>query len=388
MKQAFVLAVMSTVPGCGDTVTTPPTQQDDAFRLSVTSATLTAGESLQIEVKAGGAVSWESSDPAVVVVSADGVAAALTEGDAEITARSGDKVARAKMKVKGPKDESAPDPTADPAPTPDPTPAPTPTPTPAQGSPAFQDGFEAGAHAPTSNGYGWKGTGTGMSRDVARSGAYSMKFTYAGNPDPCADAWSEQRFELGENLREVWLEYYVYLPSGSDGRGPKFVHRAPRCTRDKDPDGVVNNNKFFALWDLNYGNVNTMFLLEYRRRNDHSSYVYNMWGGRGTAYVQQHNGTEGAGEWNGFLTDEMRGRWVQVRIHARLSDSKEASNGLVEVWFDGVRRINETGIALMSTDPAGNFFRNGYLMGWANSGFDQATSMYVDDFKIFRSKPW
>ncbi len=30
----------------------------------------------------------------------------------------------------------------------------------------------------------------------------------------------------------------------------------------------------------------------------------------------------------------------------------------------------------------GNFFRNGYLMGWANTGFDATTFVYIDDFTI------
>jgi hypothetical protein len=285
-------------------------------------------------------------------------------------------------------------PTPDTTTAPAPAPAPAPTPSPTGATPAFSDGFETGTRAASKNGYGWSmvqtsggGDAVGVASGVARTGSYSMKFTYGGNADLCDDAFAEQRFTLGENLREVWFEYYVFFPAGGTAAGPRFNHRLPSCAAMNDPNGVDTNNKFFALWDLDYRNVNTMFLLEYRRRDSQSSYIYNMWGGRGTAYVMQHNGTEGVGQYNGFLTDANRGRWMQVRIHARLSDTKEASNGFVSVWFDGVRRINETGIPLMSTDPVGNFFRNGYLMGWSNSGFDQNTSMYVDDFQIFRSSP-
>ncbi|HEV2150142.1 MAG TPA: heparin lyase I family protein [Longimicrobiaceae bacterium] len=280
-------------------------------------------------------------------------------------------------------------------PAPEPTPDPDPTPPPTGTTPAFADGFESGARAAAQNGYGWTfaqagggGDAVSVSNTIARTGSYSLRFTYGGNPDLCDDAFSEQRFALGEDLKEVWFEYYLYFPSGGTTAGPKFYHRAV-CATANDPRALDTNNKFFALWDVDYRARNVAFVMEYRRTttgSDGDSYLYNLWGG---ASVVQHSSTEGVGQWNGFMTDANRGRWVQVRIHARISDSADPAkaNGLVEVWFDGVKRINESGIPLMSTNSAGNFFRNGYLMGWSNSGFDQTTSVYLDDFKIFRSSP-
>jgi hypothetical protein len=29
----------------------------------------------------------------------------------------------------------------------------------------------------------------------------------------------------------------------------------------------------------------------------------------------------------------------------------------------------------------------GYVMGWSNSGWDQATEFFVDDFKVYDSNP-
>jgi len=391
-KWFVVLAAMSFAPGCGDGMTTPSTRMDEVLTLSVTSAMLNPGESLEIRATATGQVTWQSSDPSVAAVSSQGVVAALREGEAEITAASGHVTGRAKVKVGG----TLSDPGTPTQPTPTPTPTPTPAPTPT-GTAAFQDGFEAGAPSAAQGGYGWtgyrsaSGEGVSVSRDVARSGGYSMKFTYAGSADLCDDGWAEQRFTLGENLAEVWLEYYIYLPSGADGKGAKFVNRRPVCAQENDPNGTGSNNKFFALWATNYdvraapGGVKVLF--EYQRTSvgaDGDSQLYGMW--CNDVKLCSNWGWE-KGRWDPAFTDAMRGRWVQVRIHGKVADSKAASNGMLQLWVDGALRIDMQNLDLAPEAGGERWFRNGYLMGWANSGFDQTTSMYVDDFQIFRSRP-
>ncbi len=387
----IALATMSVAPGCGDSVTSPSTQMDEALRLSVTSATLEPGESLRIQATASVPVTWESSDPQVVAVSPTGVVEARKEGDAEITARASGRIAQAKVKVTRP--TTSPTPT-EPAPTPT---EPAPTPTPSTGTLAFQDGFESGTVAASQGGYGWlgyraaSGEGVSVSRDVARSGGYSMKFTYAGDADLCADGSAEQRFTLGENLPEVWMEYYVYLPSGTDGKGAKFVHRKPVCAAESDPNGTVSNNKFFALWGTSYdvraGSGGVKVAAEYRRTSkagEGDSYLYGTWC---TDTLLCSDWGHPGGLWDPAFTDALRGRWVQVRIHAKVADSKAAANGMLQMWFDGALRIDMQGLDLAPNAGGDRWFRNGYLMGWANSGFDQTTALYVDDFQIFRSSP-
>ncbi len=318
----------------------------------------------------GRAVTWATSNPAVATVSGTGLVTGVAGGTATITATSEGKSGTAPVTVSAP---------------------------PAGASLAFQDGFESGTVAASQGGYGWlgyraaSGEGVSVSRDVARSGGYSMKFTYAGNTNLCADGSAEQRFTLGENLPEVWMEYYVYLPSGTDGKGAKFVHRRPVCAAESDPNGTVSNNKFFALWGTSYdvraGSGGVKVAAEYRRTSkagEGDSYLYGTWC---TDTLLCSDWGHPGGLWDPAFTDALRGRWVQVRIHAKVADSKAAANGMLQMWFDGALRVNMQGLDLAPNAGGDRWFRNGYLMGWANSGFDQTTALYVDDFQIFRSSP-
>ncbi|HEV2734809.1 MAG TPA: hypothetical protein VGV85_08210 [Longimicrobiaceae bacterium] len=275
-----------------------------------------------------------------------------------------------------------------------PAPAPSPTPTPTGATPVFSDGFDTGARSPQQNGYGWTftqngadGDAVGISSTVARTGAYSMKFTYGGNANLCDDAFSEQRFTLGENLPEAWFEYYVFIPAGGTAAGTKFYHRSPTCAAENDANGINSNNKFFALWDVDYIDKDVRVMVEYRRSKtaaDGDSYMYGMW--CSDTRVCSDWGWPGH-LWDPAFTDAMKGRWVQVRIHAKVADSKATANGLLEVWVDGALRINMKNLDLAASAGGNNWFRNSYLMGWSNSGFNQTTAVYLDDFKIFRSSP-
>jgi hypothetical protein len=280
------------------------------------------------------------------------------------------------------------------APAPAPAPAPSPTPAPAGPTPAFADGFDTGARSAQQSGYGWTftqngadGDAVGISSTVARSGSYSMKFTYGANSNLCDDAFAEQRFTLGENLPEVWFEYYVFIPAGGTAAGAKFHHRSPLCAAQNDPNGVDSNNKFFVLWDVDYVNKHVRAMFEYRRSRtgaDGDSNLYGMWG----------TDTRASGDygwpghmWDPAFTDAMKGRWVQIRIHTKVADSKAAANGMVQLWADGVLRVNMQNLDLAASAGGNNYFKNGYLMGWSNSGFNQTSAVYVDDFKIYRSAP-
>jgi hypothetical protein len=38
-------------------------------------------------------------------------------------------------------------------------------------------------------------------------------------------------------------------------------------------------------------------------------------------------------------------------------------------------------------DESGRGFTEAYLLGWSNSGFDETTDMFIDDFKFYTTNP-
>jgi hypothetical protein len=87
------------------------------------------------------------------------------------------------------------------------------------------------------------------------------------------------------------------------------------------------------------------------------------------------------------------GQWTRIRIHGKTSSGAGVADGVFEAWagdtlifqkIDGVFWYAANS-PYYHDDKA--VFHNGYLIGYANSGFDEETLMYVDDFKIFAGNP-
>jgi hypothetical protein len=55
---------------------------------------------------------------------------------------------------------------------------------------------------------------------------------------------------------------------------------------------------------------------------------------------------------------------------------------VIEMWADGAKVITNLNLPLYPTGGIGNYLKNGYLMGWSNSGFTQTTYTYIDDFTV------
>jgi hypothetical protein len=237
----------------------------------------------------------------------------------------------------------------------------------------FQDDFESGDLSHRDGHYRWtdsQGTPAGkpvVSDELARSGRYCLKFTFEGNPDPRDDAWSEQRFLLGDSLKDVLLEWYAYYPDGDDGHGPKYMHRRAQGS---------TNNKFLALWDEEYGRYSVWMGFETEGPRPDPSLVTKV-GVRGGGGV----GNRGAGQWTPAITDSYRGRWVRFRVRARVATFAN-NDGVLQLWADDRLVIDNQHLRLYPRGGFQNYLRHGYLMGWANTGFDHTTHVYIDDFTI------
>jgi hypothetical protein len=243
--------------------------------------------------------------------------------------------------------------------------------------PYFSDNFNSCTLNKSGNSYGfyWASTGGGTSTEVprvvsslGRSGSCALRFTYSAGPSG-DDGWSEQRFKFGKKLSEVYMRWYQYFPSGSDSpsRGPKYYHR-----NDTGPD----NNKFLRLWDEDYTNYKLKLGLGFLPKSYGDSHIM-------AEYGTNHEGVgpRGSDYDQDGITNSRRGRWIKIDFHMRLATAAN-NDGVIEMWVDGVKTISNTSLPMYPDGGLGNYVRNGYIMGWSNSGFNSTTNIYVDDVVI------
>jgi hypothetical protein len=250
------------------------------------------------------------------------------------------------------------------------------------GTPLFIDNFETGRRATPQNGVRWKGAPPSItvSNRVAHSGAYSMQFRFLGRPD-CSDSSAEQRFQLGVERPEVWIEYWLYLPDGTEGLASRWQHRSQsHCTpNSKKDDGM----KFMSLWNGGYTDKdNVLTVLGVRRAADATSYLT----------ISAKNGERAnfallrVAEARGFIASPILGKWVRIRLHFKIA-SRGKTDGIVRVWQNDALLAERTDLPLYTRDITRNGFTEGYVWGWSNSGYSQDTFIYMDDFTIYDANP-
>ncbi|WP_168118645.1 heparin lyase I family protein [Paenibacillus sp. HB172176] len=259
----------------------------------------------------------------------------------------------------------------------------------------FQDDFETGDSSTIMDGFGWQNGDDGLgylgpnveiSDDIAHSGDYSMRFTFVGKPSG-EDSMAEQRFDFGEDLDEVWFQWYQYYPDGNELQnigtdlGPRWYHR-------DDPIGT-DNNKLFRLGTRDNNNlINSIFGYSTDPVGDGDSTVGMKFRSDGKAI-----GEYGRSSINGgILQDEStRGRWVEYVMHYKTASGWQQGDGVSEMWVDGMQIHDHHDLNAWPTtnaaDTALNILNHGYIMGWSNSGFDETSYTYMDDFTISATPP-
>lgn len=240
----------------------------------------------------------------------------------------------------------------------------------------FADSFESGTRLASTNGFVWSRTADNVfvSDKVARTGTHSLCFLYRGKPSG-TDSTAEQRFKLGSENTELWLQFFVRFPAN-------YRHRSDS----------PSNNKFLMLWSRDYSNPGiTAGMHLWSDGNDNSNLSYTV------GVLSPHFPLIKDGGHPGMVSiDTDLAKWMEVTYHWKRQSSETASDGVVEIWRrvgDGPRDKIISAIDLdrnWSQDggpkPGYNFIDQGYLMGWANSGFDQDTTICIDDVR-FSTKP-
>jgi hypothetical protein len=188
-----------------------------------------------------------------------------------------------------------------------------------------------------------------------KDGIYSAEFVYEGSGTG-GDAWSELRFDLGAQYDELMVKYDLYIPDN-------YEHR------DESPD----NNKYFRFWPIDFGDDEkigaSMKTTDGITSSIGSDYRFSAGGGMHTSVSRKE----------GFIVEADRGLWIPMAIYAKAPTATTNC-----VW-----RIYKNNLLFHSDDFDNDFiggtngYRYGYLLGWANSGFDNETIFYMDNVEFW-----
>lgn len=227
--------------------------------------------------------------------------------------------------------------------------------------PFFQDDFETGTMR-DANGFSWTRSEFAYVRtDMAHAGNYALKFRYSAAAVG-KDSFSEQRFDLGRDLTKLWVEYYLYVPANFEMRS-----------------GSSANNKFFSIFATKYSKVgDVQVVAEYERSGPDTSTVRMLsMSGKANVAAKKHATP---------LATSMRGKWLRIRLQFETSTGAGRNDGVIKLWRDDTLIYSHEQMDIWFAGGR-NYWRNGYLLGWANTGFTQETSFFVDDVKFFDKNP-
>ena len=197
---------------------------------------------------------------------------------------------------------------------------------------------------------------------TAHEGKHALRFHY-----PAGQAWAEQRFDLGNAYPEVWIRYWLRVPTN-------FVHGA----------GDPSNHKFFALWMDGYsqhGKGPTIVWNFWRQADGNSRFSFSL------SNVPDPRGHHGLAD-DFIVSPRDQGRWMQIVLCAKMSSSPQASDGEARIW----RRWQDEKAFTLVSETAGRAFHApkegpqgwaaGYLLGWANAAYARDTEWLLDGFTV------
>lgn len=224
------------------------------------------------------------------------------------------------------------------------------------------DSFESGGLSnPGGSGGSWGATQydegndyVEVSSDTAHTGSYSLKFFFEGGGSS-DDAWAEQRINLPQKS-EVWGRLYILIPSN-------YAHR----------NVSPSNNKFWAIYADPYNNPGFQINLStdyYGGYSELDLHTYDD-GGENSVLVPE----------TGFITSDDLGNWLEIIVHVKVPTNTSSNDGVIEVWKDGVQLADYDSLDIFGSSSR-NYIDEMYLLGWANSGFAQNTTFYIDDITI------
>lgn len=242
------------------------------------------------------------------------------------------------------------------------------------GTPWIEDSFESGDFSTSlKKGEGnlkWSPSNVSISSSYSKSGSYSAQFVFGPNSDG-EDSWRELGFRFDSAVSEIWIVYWILYPEN-------YYHRSQSSS---------SNNKFFQL---NYnGAPKQMLTIESAVQGGGSSQM--------RRFLSTTQKPDGSNNWtvtdsdtNNFIGSSgefqiVLGQWTKVMIYYKAGSDGISNDGRAEIWIND-QLYHALDWPFWEPDNQGRI-NGGYILGWSNSGFSQATRIYVDDVKIYRSAP-
>lgn len=214
------------------------------------------------------------------------------------------------------------------------------------------------------NGFLWSDASYVSGSDLnASSGDRAARFMFKAGDESTA----ELRFDLGGDYREVSIEFRLYMPNGEEAYGgAAYRHRN------------LKNNKFFRLWpgsEADYDSGEKLGAsLWGMEESESESELQADWSKDGSPAVGPGLTQDPAPN---FLGAADQGAWQTIRIDVRAATAKGSGPGALVISKNGVALSEEAPDNYTEGQP--HSFRFGYLLGYANSGFDEDTLVFVDD---------
>lgn len=241
----------------------------------------------------------------------------------------------------------------------------------------FQDDFETCNLNKTQNGFIWNGsTRTTVNTANPKGGSCALEFAYQAAADG-ADSFSEQRFYLGAHYPDIWVKYDLFVP-------------ANYCQRTQSSSD--NNKGFIDMWEGAYtgGSGVAMDPNFWPDGNCQSTTSMFVAAANSTDPLFNNGGHHYRSEFIDpySIRNSDRGKWMEVISHYKYA-SVAKNDGMIQIWItsQGENRRQILNMTQGNWYVAGALgFDNGYLLGWANSGFTQETKLYIDNV-VFSTDP-
>jgi len=255
----------------------------------------------------------------------------------------------------------------------------------------FADSFESGNLSRTLNGASWGGSeGTSYvsvanvyisSNTTGNTSALTCQYT--GNANLSVGTSAGRNFDLGALYDNLFVEFDLYIPNGTEPwGGATYKHRNGTIS-------ASDNNKFIRLWQRSRSDPNgdgynsdekygASTVLASSANTSNSDII--------TECVNAGDAAVGPSAYQGraynFINASDYGKWMRVKMFFKTRTT--TSNGSMMLWKNDTLLIDQRNLidsVYDPTEPRG--FRYGYLLGYANSGFDETTKMLIDNVHFY-----